>query len=258
MQLARITVYPVKSLNGVELKSATLLENGALAWDRRFALHDDAGVVNGKREPLLHGISARFDLEAPEIALKVNGFPEWERFELRTDNAALNDWYGSYFGYPVQLAEYPHGGLPDDKDYPGPTLISRQSIVAVAAWFDGVSEASMRQRLRANLELEAHSAFAEDALLNPENSAFRFRLGKVGFTATHPCQRCVVPGRDPHSGTEIDGFAAIFRQRRQQSLAGHRAAHRFDHFYRLSLNTRVAAGQAGRQLNLGDMLEITP
>lgn len=259
MQLARITVYPVKSLTGVELAAVAVGEQGALDWDRRFVVQtSDGGVVNGKREPMVHGITAAFDLLEEQIALQVNGFPDTDRFALHAGNNALDDWFSDYFAQHVKLVEYVEGGLPDDQDFPGPTIISRQTIAAVATWFNGMGYDAMRERLRANLELDAGEPFAEDALLNPDDSTFRFRLGAVAFNATHPCQRCVVPGRDPRSGIETANFAAEFTARRQQSLAGSDVAGRFDHFYRLSLNTRVAAGQAGTVLTLGDKLEISP
>lgn len=50
--LERIRIYPMKSLNGVDVEHAPVLASGALAWDRRYALHDEQGaVINGKRCP---------------------------------------------------------------------------------------------------------------------------------------------------------------------------------------------------------------
>lgn len=59
--LDRITVYPVKSLDGVEVSEARLLFGGGLEHDRRWQLVDMEGrVVNAKRTPLVHAIRAEF------------------------------------------------------------------------------------------------------------------------------------------------------------------------------------------------------
>ena len=61
--LARITVYPVKSLDGLDVTEARVLSSGALEHDRRWQLVDMEGrVVNAKRTPRCHAIRAEFDL----------------------------------------------------------------------------------------------------------------------------------------------------------------------------------------------------
>ena len=62
--LAKILVYPVKSLDGVEVENAKVLASGALQYDRELALFDEAQkVVNGKRHPNIHSIRTQFILE---------------------------------------------------------------------------------------------------------------------------------------------------------------------------------------------------
>ncbi len=41
--LARITIFPIKSLDGMELQSAKISEGGCLLHDREFAITDNAG-----------------------------------------------------------------------------------------------------------------------------------------------------------------------------------------------------------------------
>jgi uncharacterized protein YcbX len=61
--LDRITVYPVKSLDGVEVSEARLLPGGGLEHDRRWQVVDMEGrVVNTKRTPLVHAIRAEFTI----------------------------------------------------------------------------------------------------------------------------------------------------------------------------------------------------
>ncbi len=71
--LDRITVYPVKSLDGVDLTEAVVLPSGALEHDRRWQLTDiDGRVLNAKRSPLFHAIRAEFDLAARLVTLSID------------------------------------------------------------------------------------------------------------------------------------------------------------------------------------------
>ena len=62
-RVARLLLYPVKSLDGQEVESAAVLPNGALDHDRAYALFDaDGDVVNAKRHPALQGLRSQLDL----------------------------------------------------------------------------------------------------------------------------------------------------------------------------------------------------
>jgi hypothetical protein len=70
--LDRITLYPVKSLDGVDVAAARVLPSGALENDRRWRLVDMEGrVVNAKRTPLFHAIRAEFALDERLVTLCV-------------------------------------------------------------------------------------------------------------------------------------------------------------------------------------------
>lgn len=59
---ARLRVYPVKGLDGVEVETAAVREGGTLAHDREYTLFDsDDEVVSGKRTPQVHDLSTAFD-----------------------------------------------------------------------------------------------------------------------------------------------------------------------------------------------------
>ena len=60
----------------------------------------------------------------------------------------------------------------------------------------------MRMRFRANLEIGEVPAFWEDRLYGESGTTVRFTVGAVCLEGTNPCQRCVVPTRDPLTGTE--------------------------------------------------------
>lgn len=149
-RLARITVYPIKSLDGVVVESATIAGIGGLQHDRRFALRDaDGNFVNGKRHaPFI--LCAEFDLAASQVTLSAPDRAA-ATFRLAAGDAALEAWCYDYFGFPVTLDENTDTGFPDDLDSPGPTLIGTPTLQVVAGWFDGVDLAEARRRFRGEL-----------------------------------------------------------------------------------------------------------
>ena len=182
--LDRITVYPVKSLDGVDLDEAVVLPDGGLEHDRRWRLVDlDGRVMNAKRSPLFHALRADFDLAGREVRLHVDpvalatgGLPmadldrlrplDAESFALVPGQGGPCGWLSEAFGRPLLLEERLDGGFPDDRDAPGPTCISTATLVEVGRWF-GFDLAEARRRFRTNLEFGGCDAFWEDAIASP-------------------------------------------------------------------------------------------
>jgi hypothetical protein len=52
----------------------------------------------------------------------------------------------------------------------------------------------------------------------------------------------------------IHGFQKTFSENRKNSLPSRTTAARFDHFYRLSVNTRVAPSETGKRIRISDEL----
>lgn len=256
VRLARIALFPIKSLDGVEVKAVDVLPSGALRHDRELALVDREGrYVNGKRSAEVHLIRARYDLETGGVGLGVQGLEEEDQFEL-ADLDALADWFSSYFGYAVRVVHDERQGFPDDTSYPGPTLISGATIEAVAGWYEGIDPEGMRRRLRANLEVDGAETFWEDRLYGRKDEVVRFQVGEVAFEGGNPCQRCVVPTRDPVDAAPYAGFQARFMEMRERTLPPWAERSRFDHYYRLSVNTRVAPGLGPQGLGQGEPVRI--
>jgi uncharacterized protein YcbX len=145
----------------------------------------------------------------------------------------------------------------------------------VTEWFPGLSLDAVRQRFRTTLEIDraegvanaggSHSAaktasinghlpaFWEDQLYGEdERSVVRFRIGEVNFEGSNPCARCPVPARDPQTAADLTGFQKRFTDLRRETLPPWAPATRFDHFYRLAVNTRIAPTETGKPLRLGD------
>ena len=115
----------------------------------------------------------------------------------------------------------------------------------------------MRRRLRANIEIEGVPAFWEDQLFAEQQTEFvQFQVGAVLFEGINPCQRCVVPTRDSLIGKVYPEFQKIFLKKRKETLPEWAPLSRFDHFFRLSVNTRIPESEAGKILQVGDEVKI--
>jgi Uncharacterized Fe-S protein len=160
----------------------------------------------------------------------------------------------------VRLSGQPHrnreGGFPDDTTAAGPTIISEATIDTVAGWFDGVDAKGMRRRLRPNVVLGGVPAFWEDHLFADRDSRVRFSIGDVDFFGVNPCQRCVVPSRDPDTGDQIEGFNERFVEKRRATMPAWSGGDWFDHDFRLMINTAVPEASWGETIAVGDELTV--
>jgi len=269
-RLTNIRLHPIKSLDPVSLTEARIGPGGGLEHDRAWALFSaDGRWVNGKRTAAMHLIRAAYAPDLSSVTLAVPGdrrnipartFP----FPVGAEDAA--EWFSVYFEQQILVRHAPEG-FPDDIIAHGPTIISTASLQAVCDWFPGLALANARQRFRATLEIDVANAgpgangklpaFWEDQLYGEdERSVVRFRIGEVHFEGSHPCARCPVPGRDPHTAEEVIGFQKRFSDLRRETLPPWAPAARFDHFYRLAVNTRVAPAETGKPLRLSDPLQL--
>lgn len=256
-RLVRLTVYPVKSLDGKSVQSATFTAQGGLVDDRIYALVDDSGdYVNGKAEPMVHRIRSGFDLDRHRLCVRDVEEPPSAAvsFALPGESSAAGDWFGNYLGYPVSLRREPMGGFPDDTTNPGPTVLSTATIETIASWYDDVTTDEMRRRLRANVEVGGVPAFWEDRLFADRGEVVRFHLGDAVLEGVNPCRRCIVPARDPDTGEETPQFRERFVAQRRATKPEWTDSDRFDSDYRVMVNTRVPEPDA--TLNVGEPVEI--
>jgi uncharacterized protein YcbX len=114
----------------------------------------------------------------------------------------------------------------------------------------------LRRRFRANLELSDCEPFAEDRLYGAPDELKPFRVGPVQFLGHNPCQRCVVPTRDPDSGQALTDFQKKFMEQRKKFLPPWANAQRFNHYYRFAVNTSIPPGEAGKIMRLGDVVGL--
>jgi uncharacterized protein len=256
MHLSRIILYPIKSLDGVSVSEARMTEGGVLEHDRVYAIMDAEGkYVNGKRNDRVHRIRSHFSEDFREVFLGDRDAVTEERFMLADPNP-INRWLSAFFGFPAQLRHEPRSGFPDDLEAYGPTVVGEASLMEVASWYPGLCLESVRRRFRTNLEIDGEEiAFCEDQLYGAPGELRPFNVGEVQFMGHNPCQRCVVPTRDPDGIGTVSGFQKEFMRRRQESLPPWADARRFNHYYRFAVNTSVPPGQAGMTLRLGDTIQ---
>lgn len=237
--LADIRIFPIKSLDPLVLSTAKVLNSGALQNDRRWAIVDSTGkFLNGKRTPLVHQLRATYDQTVEHVEFCYQS--QMARFALGRETEAIEAWLSEVFTQSVRLVENVSAGFPDDTEAPGPTVISTATLAAVASWFPSMTIDECRLRFRANLEIGEVEPFWEDQLFGRAGSEVAFTVGGVTFLGTNPCQRCAVPTRHPQTGEVWPKFAVDFGRHRQANLPAWATQERFDHFYRLAVNTHLA------------------
>ena len=273
-RLANIRLHPIKSLDPVSVLEARMSPSGGLEFDRAWALYSvDGKWVNGKRTAAIHLIRANYTADLGRVTLSIPG--DRRKIPTRTfdfpnayEDAA--EWFSIFFEQQI-IVRYSENGFPDDTIASGPTIVSTPSLQTVCDWFPptpqgfpGIELDEVRQRFRTTLEIDATAqgeklpAFWEDRLFgDDERSVVRFRIGEVQFEGSNPCARCPVPPRNPHTGETIASFQKYFAQQRQSTLPEWSPRGRFDHFYRLATNTRIAPSETGKLLRVGDPLRLS-
>lgn len=259
--LTQIAIYPIKSLDGKMVDRAKIAPGGALEFDRRWAIVDEKGkIVNAKRTAKIQKLRSQFDFDNSDdrsqvtVTLKVNNEDRSRSFCLNSGSIELASWLSEFFGFTVSLIENADTGFPDDLNAYGPTIVSTATLTAIATWFPELDLAEMRRRFRTNLELSGVPAFWEDRLFGAPESVVDFQLGNVNLHGINPCQRCIVPTRDSLSGEVLPKFQQIFTHHRQQTLPPEVNSARFNHFYRLAVNTQIPLTEAGKFFTIGDEL----
>ena len=266
-RLSRITVYPIKSLAGVDLE-AVPVEAGGVAFDRRYAMVDaDGAYVNGKNDARVFELGSSIDLDSNSVELTApDGEPA--TFSIDDDRADLEAWLTGYFGEPVTVREATDGNFNDSAggsvDAPGPTVVSSATLEAVASWYDGLETDDVRRRMRTTLEIDGVEAFWEDRLVAGEGRAVEFAVGDVTLYGLYAKPRCRVPTYDPGTGDRDASFVRTFTASREATFpawadVANLGAHLetdVESYYYLTVVTRIPASEAGSGLSVGDPVEV--
>jgi len=255
--LDRITIYPVKSLDGMDLEQAVVSEGGCLLHDREFALSDlEGNLVIGKTNALVHTLRSRVDFEAGTISLRDERETAWNRFQLFEEKERLHAYLSDHFGMDVLVVRNSTGRLLDIPDLSGATILSTASLEAVTGWFPDLELPQVRRRFRATLEIAEVPAFWEDRLFAGEDQTVEFSVGDVTLLGVSPRARCVVPTRQPETGETTKAFPRTFATHREASLPEGSGLTEYPHAYYLTVNCLIPPTEIGKTLRLGDPVEI--
>lgn len=219
MNLAEINIYPIKSLKGISMDSATVEERG-LRYDRRWMLTDAEGMFFTQREfPRMALIEVGIGADA--LTITADGFGQLEIPLLpETDDmrpvtiwqdvcwaevfpAVINEWFSDVLETDCQLVYMPDDSRRDvNERFNGggdvvsfadgyPLLVIGESSLADLNL--RLDEQFPMNRFRPNLVVSGADAFAEDNWV-------RIRVGDAVFRSTKPCARCVITTVDQSRG----------------------------------------------------------
>ncbi len=247
--LKRITVFPVKGLDGVDLETAAVLEGGTLEYDREFAFFDSGGkVLNGKRTDTVHEVTVGFRPDSGELTVETPDGDE-KQFDLDSEPDRAERWFSGFFDEDLSLRRDRSLGFVDRREM-GPSIVSTATLETIASWFEEMTTDGVRRRLRANIEIAGVDPFWEDRFVGED--APTFEIGDVTIEGVTPCGRCVVPQRDPDTGDHDPEFRQRFVEKREETFPGWADPEAFEHYYTAMIIARIPETQRGRTLEVGD------
>ena len=255
--VSRITIYPVKSLDGLSLQKAVISEGGCLLHDREYAITDEKGnYIIGKTNKLVHSLRTSFDPEIRVISFRQFNETTQVHFHLQKEKSSIESYLSDFFGVKILFHQNSTGRFLDVPDLSGATVISTSSLKEVSGWFDIMDLEEARKRFRATVEIEGVPAFWEDHLFSNEGKRIEFEIGDVTLFGISPRARCVVPTRNPETGEVIHAFPKSFVKRRASTLPEWSTLNEFDHYYYLSVDCLIPATEIGKAIETGDEVKI--
>jgi len=186
--------WPVKSMAGQPVDALLLDERGA-AGDRAHALFDEhKGAprrLTARQAPRLLLWRAAYDGEITpdDVPKPTLTAPDGRAFGW--DDAQLPEALADDLGRPVALKR--DLGLMQDLGHT--LLVTAESTLRAIE--EAMGEALDLRRFRTNVHvvLDDAPAYAEE-----EWEGRELAIGDVTFRLLHPCERCVIPTRDPDTG----------------------------------------------------------
>lgn len=267
MFLSEINVYPIKSLGGISLKSATV-ENRGLEHDRRWMLVDEKNKFLTQREfPKMatigveitkNGLAVSSDNKSLEIPFETNSDETasvkiWSsRCRAKVYEKSVNRWFSDVLQTDCKLVLMPEDATRKVNYF---YAVHKTDAVSFADGYpvlltgeESLTDLNSRlktpvpmNRFRPNLIVSGADAFAEDGWK-------QIKIGDAVFHVVKPCGRCVMTTIEQESG-EKQGTEPL------KTLASYRIPKR-------SIKKKILFGQnliaenVGAVLNVGDEIEI--
>jgi uncharacterized protein YcbX len=244
LKLSEIWIYPVKSLGGIRLKTARVLEKG-LQHDRRWMLVDREGkfltqrvypemalfklsindhqlsVTHSKKQSV-HTISLQ-----PHLGNEQHRVTIWDdvvsAFEVSADSSS---WFSQMLGIPCKLVFFPE----ENERKVDPRYATADENVSLADGYPFliIGEASLADlnsklqkplpmnRFRPNFVFSGGNPYEEDRWK-------QFSIGSNRFIGVKPCSRCVLTTVDQETAEKSDEplrTLATYRKRENKIYFG--------------------------------------
>jgi uncharacterized protein YcbX len=260
--LSEINIYPVKSLGGISLSSATVQERG-LQYDRRWMLVDAQNQFMTQRKihkmalvkVSLHPNHLQADMMG-KPALYIPFLPQtnetiavtvWEDIcQAVVVSQEANEWFSKALEMPCKLVYMPDDSLrPVDQRYAkNSDIVSFADaypflLIGQASLNDlnqRLPEAVPMNRFRPNLVVTTDIPFDEDQWKS-------IRIGETIFHLVKPCARCVL--------TTIDQQTGIAGKEPLKTLSGYR-----NFSNKVLFGQNLLWGGGNTQIKQGDRVEI--
>lgn len=241
--LTQINIYPIKSLGGISLQSATVEERG-LQYDRRWMLVDEQNkFITQRMHPKMALLKVEINNDLLTIKHKQNKLSPLTILPLPNDEEEINvqiwkdnvttikyshdanDWFTEAIGFKCCLVYMPDStNRKVDPKYASNKMVSfADSYPFLIIGEESLNDLNERLveplpmiRFRTNFVFSGGKPFDEDNWKT-------IKIGKMVFHSTKSCPRCVITTIDQNTGTkdkEPLKTLATFRQKDNRVLFG--------------------------------------
>lgn len=214
LKLSEIWIYPVKSMGGISLQQAQVMQKG-LQYDRRWMLVDDEGNFMTQRklpEMALFKVELKsthllvqFQNESIQVPLNsatgaIQKVTIWDdQVQACEVSSEISAWFTQCLKTPCRLVFFPESNArPVDERYKiadeHVSLSDGYPFLIIGAESLALLNSKLEQplpmnRFRPNFVFTGGSSHEEDTWRN-------FSIGKNRFVGVKPCARCMVPTID--------------------------------------------------------------
>lgn len=263
MNISQINIYPIKSLKGISVESATVEDRG-LKFDRRWLLVDpDNKFITQREVPKMatvglevqsDGLKASSNGSSIEVPLEP-ATGEKKVIEIWNDKVEaefypqeIHNWFTGAIGAECQLASMPASS---DRTVEEGYSVRDEDVVSFADEFPFLligegSLSDLNSRLDTPLPMNRFRPNFVVAGLEPfeEDTWKRIRIGDTEFHIVKPCARCVQTTVDQEKGEKAGkeplATLATFRNYDGKVLFGQ----------------NLIAEKAGGSVKVGDKIEV--
>jgi len=254
--VSHIRIYPIKSLDGIELRSAEV-GTRSLLHDREFAmLADDGRFVNGKRTGRVNQLKASYDLNDYRVSFSERNASEETSFHLINDKEMIESWLSDFFGMKISFLRNMEGRLLDIPDKSCVTLLSTESLEYLSENMKGYAVDDLRLRFRASVEIAGAAPFWEEKLADRNGQPVSYRIGDVRIEGIKLRARCNVPPQHPFTGELDKTFIKKMMIARDKGVPEWSMVRELHSLYHLTIDCYLPDTEKGKFINVGDEVEM--